>query len=470
MNERDLFDAITDTPDELVEEAHTTHLRKRIIHWQGWVALAACVALVIGAVYAFYPNDPYAPPVSTETIGGTASLTPLVKVAYPAGYGYQDTDTRIQIWEENPMDDKFLEAVTDFSYETTSTLLANTTGNQNYSPLSLYYALALAATGAEGETANQFYDLLGVDSNEELSVQCGNLYRRLYTDNEIGQLKIANSLWMQEGTPFYKDFVSNAVEQFYASSYSVDFGDKATGKAMGQWISDNTNGVLSPEFNTSPDNLMSIINTIYYYDQWWDEFYEKDTAADTFYLANGQTTTCDFMNATRLGSGLQKDGYTLSSLGLMNGGRMVFVLPDEGVSPQSLLSTPEQVGDLFVEENSYESFSKVVWKVPKFKFTSTLHLAEPLQQLGLTDAFSENADFSSITEQSTGIGAIQQQSSIGINEKGVEVASYTYLDYGAGGDPDETIYMVLDRPFIYGIVSSEGNLLFVGICEDPTAS
>ena len=89
---------------------------------------------------------------------------------------------------------------------------------------------------------------------ETLSIQSGNLYRLLYTDNEIGKLKIANSLWLDDdmnGEPieFKKSFVKNAAENFYASSHSVDFADAdTTEKAMTKWVFDNTNGTLNPSF------------------------------------------------------------------------------------------------------------------------------------------------------------------------------------------------------------------------------
>lgn len=61
----------------------------------------------------------------------------------------------------------------------------------SYSPLSLYYALALAATGAAGETQTQMLDLLGISDPAQLSDQCAKLYRLLIRDNEVGTLRLA---------------------------------------------------------------------------------------------------------------------------------------------------------------------------------------------------------------------------------------------------------------------------------------
>jgi serpin B len=145
--------------------------------------------------------------------------------------------------------------------------------------------------------------LLGAGDITELSEQCGNLYRLLYTDNEISRLKIANSLWLDnemEGQAIsFKDrFIDNATEHFYVSLFSIDFADENTGRAMGQWISDNTNGTLAPEFNTDAQQIMSILNTVYFYDQWIDRFDADKTEEGTFYPENGEETVSDFMNRT----------------------------------------------------------------------------------------------------------------------------------------------------------------------------
>ena len=108
-----------------------------------------------------------------------------------------------------------------------------------------------------------------------------NLCRLLYTDNESGKRKIANS-WLDDdmnGEPieFKKSFVKNAAENFYASSHSVDFADAdTTEKAMTKWVFDNTNGTLNPSFEFDRDQIISIINTIYFYDQWIDRFNKDD--------------------------------------------------------------------------------------------------------------------------------------------------------------------------------------------------
>lgn len=116
--------------------------------------------------------------------------------------------------ENNPVSAEFVGAAQAFSYDSAARLLAEGTKNRNYSPLSLYYALALTAQGAEGKTEEEMLAVLGMKDKAELAAQCGNLYRLLYRSHEYSRLKLANSLWTQQGLAFKDGFLGTAQDDF----------------------------------------------------------------------------------------------------------------------------------------------------------------------------------------------------------------------------------------------------------------
>jgi serpin B len=388
---------------------------------------------------------------------------PLAAVKYPETYGYDDWDSYRRIRQENPLEEDFLSALDAFSYKTAAAVLSSGEGNANFSPLSLYFALAIAGSGAGGETRAQILDLLGVDSVDTLYRECSRLYRRLYLDDGLSSLKIANSLWLGKNAVFRDAFVSNAVSNFYAPAFSIDFADPNAGKMMGSWIAENTNGTLSPKLETDPEQILAIINTVYFYSQWIDRFDASKTAPDIFHSPEGDVTV-DFMNRNAGSMAFARgEGYTRSSLPLKKGS-MVFILPDEGVNVASLVASPEKVREIFEGGESYNG--EVVWKVPKFGFDSKYDLIDTLKALGVSDAFEPDADFSGITGGTCFISKVIQQTRIGINEEGVEASAYTYIGYAGAVKPTGRADMILDRPFVYGITSDSGELLFVGICSN----
>lgn len=458
MKEKKIFDAITNVRDELIEEAKGSKLRRKVPVWQKCAAIAVSVALIFGLGLLTSRDKNF----NTGTI---------LDVVYPKAYAFEDHNAWREVREQNPVDDDFIKALNEFSYKTSAYILTDAGKNINYSPLSLYFALSLAASGAEGDTAEQLLSLLGISDKEVLSEQCGNYYRTLYRDNEIGKIRIANSLWMDNelnGEPisFKDDFIRHAAENFYASSHSVDFAEDETGRNMADWISTNTNGTLSPTFETNPEQILSILNTVYFYDQWIDRFDKNKTAEDVFHLADGSDIQYDFMNQAFGSAGFTKGkGFTRASLGLKNAGRMVFILPDEGVSPYELITSPEEMKRTFEEGENFNG--EVVWKIPKFSFGSKLTLTNILKSLGVHSAFTAEADFRGITDHMAYITDVRQETHIAIDEDGVEASAFTQINYAGAALPEGRADMILDRPFIYGITAQNGTLLFIGVCENP---
>lgn len=452
MKEKKLFDAITNVDDQLIEEAGNSKLKSKRQLLMKFVPVAAClVVLVAAGWFLSHPQH--------------MSSNELVDVILPKSYAFDDWEAKHAVLDQNPVEDAFISAVQSFSYNTASKLLATSETNINYSPLSLYFPLSLAATGAKGETQTELMTLLGVEDANFLSKQCGNLYRQLYTDNEIGQLKIANSLWIARDFPLKQEFANNAAKNFYTSSFQVDFKDQKTGTEMGKWVSNQTNNVLAPQIEVSPSQILSILNTIYFTDEWIDRFSPSATKSDEFKDSQENVIICDFMNSIRDQAFARGNDFTRASLSLKNGNRMVFILPDEGVSPQDLVATPQTMKEAF--EGGEGFYGPVTWKVPKFSFDSKLKLKDTLSSLGVNLAFMQDADFKEMTDEQAFISQISQQTHIAVNEKGVEAASFTQIDYAGSAMPKEEAYMILNRPFLYGICAGDGTLLFVGICENP---
>ena len=267
--------------------------------------------------------------------------------------------------------------------------------------MSLFYALSLAAEGASGDTRKEMINTLGIKEDGDLGTQCGNLYRITYTEDEYSSLRIANSLWLDKSVAgqsikYNEDYLKKAAQSYYASVYESDFEDEKTARNIGQWIQENTNGTLGKDYSVDPGTAMSLINTVYFKSQWIDKFDKRDTKNDKFYLEDGDTTDCDFMNRDKDMNRFSKgDGFTRSSLSLKNGS-MDFILPDEGVSVDELIKTPESLEQCFT--GGEESYGEVTWSIPKFSYNTSMNMNEALQSLGMEEPFSQGADFSNISD------------------------------------------------------------------------
>lgn len=377
--------------------------------------------------------------------------------------------------ERDPMvevDAGFAQALLDFSAQSGEAVLLEGE-NRCYSPVSLYYALSLAGTGAAGETQKEIYALLGAENTETLSADLETLYRALYENEKHCRVYLANSVWMREGVTFCDDFTENAVKNFYAESYTLDFDAAGAGKTISDWVSEQTKGLLKPEVKLTPQTIAVLLNTVYFKANWADEFNSRNNRTDTFTKTDGSTVSCDFMCASRSANSVAAAGYIKAGLSMENGWQMFFVLPDEGETVDSLL---ENVGMAALLDDSAAEYREVEWSVPKFTAENELDLVPVLKTLGIEKAFSDReADFSAMCDVAQLPGGIAyisdviQGTKLTVDEEGVEAAAYTELDMncGAAAPPEETIVMDLDRPFLYGVQDRNGTVLFLGRCDDP---
>ncbi len=404
---------------------------------------------------------------------GSTSVTPLkgsILSADAVSLGTTDENdwnAILDVRNKNKVGDDFAAAVDRFAFGSAKSLLA---GDKNscYSPLSLYFALAVCASGAAGDTQREMLDALGVKDEETLRAECAALFRRLWTDGETTKIKISNALFVDDGFQGVKEsYADKVTKDFYASVKTVDFGSAAeTKKIISDYIFEKTAGKLSYQGEPDPDTKVSIINTVYFIAQWSDQFSEWATNKETFRTPSGDKE-CDMMHDTysRL-TYYRGNGFLRVELSFTDGSRMAFVLPDEGKMNDVLAMG----ADAF--RTGEATTSKVSLYLPKFKIRSSLDLEEMLNGLSIVKAFTDGADFSPMSELSLRISKVFQATYISVDEKGAEAAAYTEVVMmpTSAYDPTEPVTIRFDRPFLYAIEAFDGTVMFTGVVADPSAN
>ena len=218
---------------------------------------------------------------------------------------------------------------------------------------------------------------------------------------------------------------------------------------------------------------MLLLTTLYFKDQWSDEFWESATRQDVFTSATGAQQTVDFMHlAQDRDAYLRGENYTVAQLRFRGGQAMRFLLPDEGVTLESLLADGSAVGGLMdYDAQSALPSAKLIWSVPKFDVNSDLELTDALEALGVSDVFDGGkADFSPLIDperfdESIAVTQVQHAARVKIDETGCEAAAFTAITADAtAAMPEELpeIEMDLNRPFAFLITGVDGLPLFIG--------
>jgi len=365
-------------------------------------------------------------------------------------------------------------------------------GNLFFSPYSISTALAMTYAGAKGETREQMAQALCFPTSPEVlktlapdqkpmtQEEFARAFGRIIKDlNARGgqdkyELRVANALWGQEDYRFLPDFVRLVEEQYGGALREVDFV-RATERArqtINAWVEKQTNDKIKDLINPGVLDAMTrlvLTNAIYFKGNWATQFKEDRTREEPFTLLDGSKVQVPMMNQKEQFGYVETDG--LQGLEMPYVGEelsMVILLPKEiaGIGKLEKELTTEKVSEWLGRIHERE----VIVSVPKFKMTSKFGLGKVLRAMGMTAAFSKNADFSGMTgSRDLFISAVVHQAYVDVNEEGTEAAAATGVvmkltSVAPGGIP----VFRADHPFIFLIRDkASGSILFLGRVMNP---
>ena len=353
------------------------------------------------------------------------------------------------------------------TYDFALGLLRESAGEEStlVSPLSVLSALALAESGAEGETLAQMEQVTGMSVDELTDLL--QAYGALVDD---GPLSVANSVWLRDsdGLVVEDDFLETCGGRLGAQVFSAPFDD-STVADVNAWISEKTHEMIPQMLNQiSDDAQLLLVNALAFEGGWEDPFDSALVSPDTFTREDGTERDVTMMRSTEdsyleneLATGFVKpyEGYDYAFVGL---------LPAEGVTVDELLASLD--GNTLEELLTPVADAGAEIGLPKFTAIYEAELGGALRALGMTDAFDGNlADFSRMGTSDTGplaVGGVLHKTFIDVNEEGTRAAAATVIPMegvAAPGGLIEYHEVILDRPFVYLIVDLRTGLpVFAG--------
>ncbi|MGH7477738.1 MAG: serpin family protein [Longimicrobiales bacterium] len=352
---------------------------------------------------------------------------------------------------------------------------AETAPNVVLSPLSASLALGMTMNGAASETWEAMRSALRFGDLEEPAINAsyhGLLDLLLDLDSRV-TMEIANSIWAREGTPFVPAFFDAAREWFDAEVRELRFDDPASVDVINDWASDNTAGRIDEIIERiDPDNIMFLLNAVYFKGQWTVQFDPDDTRPAPFTRVDGSQVQVPLMHYPSD----RRVRYTrtpeLEAVDLGYGGgafAMTIVLPAaERTLAETVASLDTESWDALVA--ALDS-AKIVLQVPRFRVRYDELLNQPLTNMGMGIAFSGGADFTRLTPLAESypvcIDFVRQKTFLEVNEEGTEAAAVTAVGVSVTSAPPS---MIVDRPFLLAIRERHsGTILFLGAIGDPTA-
>uniref|UniRef100_A0ACD5GTM5 Serpin family protein n=1 Tax=Desertifilum tharense IPPAS B-1220 TaxID=1781255 RepID=A0ACD5GTM5_9CYAN len=160
----------------------------------------------------------------------------------------------------------------------------------------------MAYNGATGDTQQAMAQALEIQglSLSEVNQAYADFKTVLENADPQVQLQIANSLWARQGITFNPQFLQNNRQFYRAQVTDLDFQDPAATQTINNWVKENTNGKINQIVDRlRPDDVLFLINAIYFKGNWTAQFDKSQTTNQPFYVNNTQTKTVPLMSQTR---------------------------------------------------------------------------------------------------------------------------------------------------------------------------
>ena len=347
---------------------------------------------------------------------------------------------------------------------------AETGQNIFISPLSISMALGMTLNGANGTTYEAMQNTLEFQdlSLEEINQSYQSLIQLLSGADPKVIFQIANSVWYRQIFTFEQDFIERVQTYFNALVQGLDFNDPDAKNIINQWVNQKTNGRIKAIVDfIDPNDVMFLINAIYFKGIWTYQFDKDLTRDDYFTLNDGTQKPCKMMVQNGDFQYFANSDFQAVDLPYGAGNfRMSILLPNPLFNIDSLIAQfNQQNWDMWMG-----SFSKSsgILKLPKFTMEYKIKLNDVLSDLGMAVAFNDQADFTKMSPPGNlFISRVKHKTFVKVNEEGTEAAAVTSVAItltSSGGE----FAMRVDRPFIFVIHEKRSKaILFMGKIIEP---
>lgn len=374
---------------------------------------------------------------------------------------------------------EMIEGQTQFAFSLYP-LLETENANLAFSPYSISTSLALLYLGARGETLSQMQQVMHVEiDRKNIGKTSLALFQSLKPkkDNTY-KLHMANAAWVDQKTFLLADFRYAIEEQFKAKLEKLNFEMAGSAsKTINEWISKQTQGKI-PDF-ISPEDIdnqtrLILTSAVYFQGEWQWPFDVKFTQDWPFHPTPDVSIPVKMLHQERTLPYYENEliqAVALPFAGLSKeDGRLACVV----MQPKSAENWDTLINEIPEQFNTWiGSLTPTLLdvKLPKFQIDCRYKLNDALQNLGMEDAFDEEANFSGIDGlRSLVLSKVMHQTFVDLNENGVTAAAVTSSTLSvtsAGPNPPEK-QMLVDHPFLFFLVDLKSkDMLFMGKISQP---
>lgn len=355
-------------------------------------------------------------------------------------------------------------------------------GNVFISPVSISAAFGLLYPGTRGNTATEIADVMGYNlpTDADFASTMGGLLDALQADRDTSKLRIANAAWVREDAKLANEYRDTIKSRMRAEISSINFSmPEVARKAINDWVlaatNDHIDNLIPSGFIDPNDTYLVLTNAVWFKADWADQFQAAKTLTDAFTGRDGKVSSVRYLTDKRDVRYVDSGNFHAVELDYASDGfAMAFLLPKD-VNGLSALEASLASGGVSRTLNSLSAAKPVLvdLKIPKVTTSVSYKLPEPLERLGLRQAFRKDANLSGLFDHgSFMVSDVVHKTFLEINEKGTEAAAATAIGVTLTSgqmSPPKFVEFHAKHPYLIVLRhKATGAILFIGRIEEPT--
>ena len=347
------------------------------------------------------------------------------------------------------------------------------------SPDSVMTALAMTENGAAGNTLSEMEYVLGGGISAS-GIPCArfNTYlsglNRKLMGSDAFIYNVANSIWARENMVSPKTSFLQANKNYHDAEYFVAPFNDQTSADMNSWVFNKSRNMIDNIIGKlSEDSRMVLINTVAFEGVWAKQFEESRMKREDFTSGSGAKQSAMMLKDTgdyqyfTVNSG---QAFVKSYRIGKKAGKIAFVgiLPPKGESIDHFIAGLN--GSSFISAWNSRKNAVINLSLPEFSYDYSTEMADSLNELGIREAFTDDADFSNMAipaPETPGlkISKVLHKTHIEVYAKGTKAAAATavVMEKAGAAFGTDIIELKFDRPFVYALVDADSGIpLFIG--------
>ena len=337
----------------------------------------------------------------------------------------------------------------DFQFKIFREVIKSNIGkNLIISPLSIYHILSLTTNGAKNNTLKEMIISL---SNKDIN-QINEINKLISSEiKKFSSVELANGIF----TIF--DPINNFMK--IVEEYDAKLDKLKDAEQINKWCSHITHNKIQKIIeNVFKDDLMILINAVYFKGTWEKKFEPELTSKKNFMNFNKEPKETDFMFMKTKYYYYEDLEQQVISLKYKNDDiEALVILPKKDIDINNYIGNFNL--DIYNSITKKLKKSQVKFSLPIFEISFSDELKPYLISLGMNDAFISKADFTGMTEKNNiKIGRIIHKAFLKVNEEGTEAAATILLmvkKKGSKPSKESTVIMTVDHPFLFIIRSNK---------------